>query len=157
MAILFDSDFGRVWSDGTTPYVFTSVTRAPQKKELDELAERQIEMIGELKLTFNDVYSILDLRLCSPITASLIRHYITRMVPRQFKEGLRHKAFVVPREKKAKEILVHALISIDHLSISLHSSFENALSEVNQEWSRAKPADRKSRLSIFLETLGIEF
>jgi hypothetical protein len=157
MAILFDRDFGRVWSDGTTPYLFTAITRTPQKRELDELAEKQIEMIGELKHSFHDVYAILDLRLCSPVTAPFVRHYISRIVPRQFKIGLKHEAFVVPREKKAKEVLIHALISIDHLSISLHSSFENALNEINHEWTRAKPVKQKSRLSIFLETLGIEF
>ena len=143
MAILFDRDFGRVWSDGATPYIFSSIVRVPQLHELDELAAKQIQMIRELKHTFGDVYSILDLRLCPVVPQQVIWHYINKIVPGQFKAGVKHKAFVVPEEKKSLEILTEIFTTVAHLPISLHRSFEDALSKINQERIQEKTKAKK--------------
>ena len=152
MAIVFDHDFGRVWSDGTTPYVFSSVIRVPGKDELDELAHRQLELVRELKRKFGDVYSILDLRLCPVVPSHIILYYVTKIVPLQFKAGLRHKALVAPEKKEALEVLVKAFHSITNLSISMHSSFESALSIVNEKRTEVNSHSKRRFILGFLST-----
>lgn len=132
MAILFDRDFGRVWSDGTTSCVFCSVTRVPNKEEMDELAEKQLQLIRELKIKFGYVYSILDLRLCPPIPSPIMLHYISNIMPLQFKAGVKHKALIEPEEKASMEVVKKALHLMVDLPISLHSTFEKALVTINQ-------------------------
>jgi hypothetical protein len=152
MAIVFDRDFARVWSDGTTPCVFSSVVRAPGREELDELTEKQLGMIAELRHTFGDVYSILDLRLCPPVDPQIAQHYTRKIIPRQFKAGLTHKAFVKPEEKKSKEVFSQALHLIKDLPISVHTSFEDALNEINQKRTQSNFKKLRSVFG-FLEKL----
>jgi hypothetical protein len=150
LAILFDRNFGRVWTDGTTPCVFAQVVSVPQQEELDELADKQLALIRELKRNFGEVYSILDLRFCPLVPAHIIQHYVANVVPLQFDVGLTHKAFVAPEEKKSYEVLVKAFLSITDLSISMHTSFENALNKINQKRTQVKSmAKKKSIFSFF--------
>ena len=150
MAIVFDRDFGRVWSDGATPYIFSSIVFVPQPEELNELVEKQLGLIRELKRKYGEVYSILDLRLCPQLPAPIIQHYIDHIVPLQFKAGLKHKALVATHEKKSFEVLAHAFISIANLPLSIHYTFENALDKLNQKHALAKAEVRpKSFFSLF--------
>lgn len=150
MAIVFDRDFGRVWSDGATPYIFSSVVQVPRQEELNELVEKQLVLIKELKRKYGEVYSILDLRLCPLLPSPIIQHYVDHIVPMQFKAGLKHKAFVVPQEKKSFEVLAHAFVSLVNLPISIHDTFENALDKLNQKHAIAKTALRqKSFFDLF--------
>lgn len=153
MVTIFDRDFARVWSDGTSPCVFCSVVRVPEKKEMDELARHQLKLIRELKHTFGNVYSILDLRLCPSIPAPIARHYVGRIVPMQFKAGLKHKAFVVPKEKKALKVLVRAFISIVDMPVSMHNSFEDAMNTINYQRTLPDPEKPRSFLSSLLARL----
>jgi hypothetical protein len=132
MAIVFDRDFGRVWSDGTTPCVFSSLVRVPTKEEIDELADKQLQLIRELKHGFGSVYSILDLHLCPLVPYPIILHYVATTMPRQFKAGIKHKAFVAPEESKSYKVIVKSFMAIADQPISLHASFENALSKINE-------------------------
>jgi hypothetical protein len=147
MAIVFDRDFGRVWSDGTTPCVFSSIVRVPQLHELDELALKQIQVIQELKHTFGNVYSILDLRLCQVIPEQVVRHYIGKIMPGQFRAGVKHKAFVAPEEKKSLGVFMAAFAEIAALPVSIHGTFEEALNEINQK--RTQRNDIKRKKSVF--------
>jgi hypothetical protein len=153
MAIVFDRDFGRVWSDGATPYVFSSIVRVPQLRELDELAGKQLEMIRDLKRVFGDVYSIIDLRLCPVVPEQIVRHYIGKIVPGQFKAGVKHKAFVVPEEEKSQEVFAHTITQIVGLSISMHSSFEDALNEINRKRTQEKSVLKRKPVLRFFQTL----
>jgi hypothetical protein len=150
MAILFDRDFGRVWWDGTTPFVFASVVRVPVKKEMDALAEKQIELIREVKSKFGDVYSILDLSLCPVLPNPIILHYVTTIAPRQFRAGVMHKAFVMPGEKEPFQLLVKSFTLISHFPVSLHTSFENALDEINRRRRQAEPKRERSFFGALL-------
>jgi hypothetical protein len=152
MAIVFDRDFGRVWSDGTTPCVFCSVIRIPQRKELDELAEKQLEVINTLKQAFGDVYSISDLRLCPPAEPQIAQYYASKIISRQFRAGIKHKAFVVPEEKRSREIFHQALSFTQDFPISLHASFEEALNEINQKRTQSNFKKLRSFFG-FLEKL----
>jgi hypothetical protein len=119
---------------------------------MDELAGHQLKLIQELKHTFGDVYSILDLRFCPPVPAPLARHYVARIVPLQFKAGLRHKAFIVPKEKKSLKVLVHAFISIADLPVSIHNSFEDAMRTINHQRTLPDPEKPKS-IFTFLKNI----
>jgi hypothetical protein len=152
MAIVFDHDFGRVWSDGTTPCVFSSIVRVPQREELDELAEKQLGMLAELKHTFGDVYSILDLRLCPLLDWQIAQYYTLKIISRQFRAGLKHKAFVAPEEQRSREVFDQALSLVPDLPISLHTSFEDALREVNRKRTQSGSRKLKS-IFWFLEKL----
>jgi hypothetical protein len=125
----------------------------PEKKEMEELARHQLKLIRELKHTFGNVYSILDLRLCPPIPASIARHYVARIIPSQFKAGLKHKAFVVPKEKKSLKVLVHAFISIADQPVSIHNSLEDALRTINYQRTQPEPEKPRSLLSSLLARL----
>jgi hypothetical protein len=153
MAVVFDRDFARVWSDGATPYIFSTVMRVPGLGELDELANKHIEMIRELKRTFGEVYSVLDLRLCPPVPESVVRHYITKILPRQFKTGLKHKALVLPEEKKSQDLLFNAMKLMEGMPVSIHSTFSKALNEVNRKRTERTPPELKSIFG-FLGSLG---
>lgn len=153
MAILFDRDFGRVWSDGATPCIFTSVTRAPGKQELDDLAEKQIEMIRELKREFTDVYSILDLQRCTSMARNLAEYYFSTLAPRQFKTGVRHMAVVMPEEKTSQETVLQSLLFTGGLSISTHPDFEKALAEINFLRTEGKSSPAKKSIFNFLSPI----
>jgi hypothetical protein len=149
MAIVFDRDFGRVWSDGATPCVFSSLVRVPTKTEMDDLADKQLELIRELTRSFDKVYSILDLRLCPPVPMPIIVHYITSIIPQQFNAGLVHKAFVAPEERKSYEVLIEAFTVMTEMPISLHTTFENALNMINDK----RMQSRLKKPTSFFRTL----
>jgi hypothetical protein len=153
MPIVFERDFGRVWFDGTTPYIFSSVVRIPQVAELDELSTKQIELIRELKSSFGIVYSLLDLRQCPPLPPPFASHYITSILPNQFREGVLHKAVVEPEEKKSREVFLKAFLSVTHQPISLHHSFEKALMEINRLHAERKNSLRKAGPFAFIQKI----
>jgi hypothetical protein len=153
MAIVFDRDFGRVWSDGTTPCVFSSVVRVPSKIEMEDLAAKQLELIRELKHSFGNVYSILDLRLCPTVPMPIIVHYITSVIPQQFKAGLLHKAFVAPQERESYEVLIEAFTGITDMPISLHATFETALNKINDKRTQSNLTKPKSFFGALLARL----
>jgi hypothetical protein len=153
VAILFDRDFGRVWSDGATPCVFSSITRAPGKQELDDLAEKQIEMIREVKREFTDVYFILDLQHSTSMARNLAEYYFSTLAPRQFKTGVRHMAVVMPEEKTSQETVLHSLIFTGGLSISTHPDFEKALAEINLLRTEGKSSPGKKSIFHFLSPI----
>lgn len=150
---MFDHSFGRVWTDGTTPCLFAQVVRVPRQAELDDLAEKQVALIKELKRRLGDVYSILDLRLCPVLPAHIIQHYIANLVPLQFEVGLKHKAFVAPEEKAAREVFEKALLLIDNRPISQHLSFEKALAKINQLRTQEKNSGERNPTATFLQAL----
>jgi hypothetical protein len=149
VAILFDRDFGRVWSDGATPCIFSALTQAPGKQELDELAEKQIEMIRDLKREFTDVYSILDLQRCTSMARNLAEYYFSTLAPRQFKTGVKHMGVVLPEEKVSQETVQHSLLFTGGLSISTHPNFEKALTEVNLLRAEGKSSPGKKTIFNF--------
>jgi hypothetical protein len=153
MPIVFERDFGKVWFDGTTPYIFSSVVRIPHEAELNELASKQIELIRELKSTFGNVYSLLDLRQCPPLPAQFASHYINNILPNQFREGVLHKAVVEPEEKKSREVFLKAFLSVTHQPISLHQSFEKALTEINRLHDERKNHLRKGGPLAFIQNI----
>jgi hypothetical protein len=152
MAILFDRDFGRVWSDGTTPCVFSSIERVPHKAEMEELVEKQLQLVRELKFKFGKVYSILDLRVCPQMPDLVIEHYLTNVLPRQFKAGVKHKAIVEPGEKISREIFVLALNGCTHMPISVHTSFEKALDTITKLRLQEKSSVYKNTSTTLLQT-----
>lgn len=153
MAIVFERDFGRVWSDGATPYVFCSVVRVPSITELEDLAAKQLELIKETKSTFGHVFSILDLRLCPPLPMAVSLYYISHVLPGQFKMGVKHKAVVEPEEKNSREVFLKAFLSVRSQPISLHTSFEKALEEINRMSVKEKPLLRKIQLTKFMQNI----
>lgn len=153
MAILFERDFGRVWSDGTTSCVFASLSRAPSAEEMEELAERQLQLIRELRKKFGYVYSILDLRVCPPLPHSVIVRYISSIMPRQFKAGVKHKALIKPQERLAREIVANAIPMIEDMPISIHTSFEDALVAVRKLSVLEKPTWRNQPIVRFFSKL----
>jgi hypothetical protein len=144
MAIIYDRDFGRVWSDGTTPCVFSAVVRVPTNEELDELAGKQLQLIRELKRSNNHVYSILDLRHCPVVPSATLMHYMVDILPKQFKAGLKHKAVVAPEEKKSNEVIVNTILSITGMPLSMSTTFENALNKINEKRMLDKTERRRS-------------
>jgi hypothetical protein len=154
MAILFDRDFGRVWSDGATPYIFSSVVRVPEKECLYELVEKQLELIREMQRKFGSVYSIIDLHLCPPASQQLVNEYVMEIIPRQFKAGLKFKAIVKPGDKNSEKQLAMALARIGPLPIRVHATFEEALQFINEMHTKKTGAAAKSKR---YRVLGFEF
>jgi hypothetical protein len=151
MAIVFEQDFARIWSDGATPYIFCSVVRVPTIAGVEDLAAKQLELIKELKSTFGYVYSMLDLRLCPPLPVEISNYYISEVLPRQFKKGVKHKAIVEPEEKKSNEVFLKAFLAVRHQPISLYTSFEMALKEMNRLSANEKPLSRKLKPTAFIQ------
>ena len=152
MAILFDRDFGRVWSDGTSPCVFSSLVRVPEKIEIEELSEKKFRLIEELRRKFGYVYSILDLHLCPTIPRPIVEYYMTTIMPRQFKAGLEHQAIVEPEEKQSCEIIQSALSQFPQHPISMHYSFESALEIITQMRSKRLSHGRKYQAKTLLHS-----
>lgn len=151
MAILFDRDFGRVWTDGATPYVFCSVIRIPEKEHLHELAEKQLTLIRDVRRKFGLSYSILDLHLCPQVPAELADEYFKDIISRQFKAGLKLKAIVKPEDKELQKQLEWAVHQLPQLPISLHNTFEEALTYINQmHHQKTNDKPRKSILSFLV-------
>ena len=136
MAILFDRDFGRVWSDGTSPCVFSSLVRVPEKIEMQELAEKKLALIQELRRKFGYVYSILDLHVCPSIPEFVAEYYMSNIVAQQFKAGVEHQAIVQPEEKTSCEIFQRTLSQFAKHPISMHHSFESALEAITEMRSK---------------------
>ena len=152
MAILFDRDFGRVWSDGTSPCVFSSLVRVPEKIQIEELSEKKFHLIQELKRKFGYVYSILDLHLCPSIPSPIVEYYMTNIMARQFKAGLEHQAIVEPEEEQSYEIIQQVLSQFPKHPISMHDSFENALEIITQMRSKRLSNSHKYQAKTLLHT-----
>jgi hypothetical protein len=153
MAIVFERDFARVWSDGATPYIFCSVVRVPTIAGLDDLAAKQLELIKEIKSTFGYVYSILDLRLCPPLPVAISNYYVSKVLPNQLKKGVKHKAIVEPEEKNSREVFLKAFLVVRHQPISLYTSFEKALEDMNRLSANEKPLLRKLKPTAFIQVI----
>jgi hypothetical protein len=143
MAIVFERDFGKVWTDGTTPCIFCSMVRLPTLEEMKELAQKQLELVKELSGNFKNVFSILDLRYCPLDHGHIVSHYISTVMPQQFKAGIKHKAFVIPEKRKSREIFFKAFLTISNQDVSMHDTFEGALEKINT--IRTQPNTKKTK------------
>jgi hypothetical protein len=143
MAVRFDRDFARVWSDEATPYIFTSLLRIPERAEVADLATMQLELVHDFNRTFREAYSIIDIHLCPSIPEHFLPDYLHQGVLRQFKAGLKHKAFIA-QEKNATDTLTVAISAMEKFPISVHNSFENALKEVNTLRIQSRPLNLRS-------------
>ena len=149
--VVYDRDFARVWYDGATPCVFSTVVAVPRKEEMHELLDRQLSLIKELRQRYGFVLSICDLQYCKRIPDEIASIYVDRL-GEQFNAGLVHKSFVKPHNDLARRMLASEAGQLTRLSISLHNTFEDALTDMNNRRVK-KNYSLVSSMFVFLRNL----
>jgi hypothetical protein len=132
MNVVVDNEFARIWSDDTSPIVFTLVRRIPdQQEQFEMLMSKQEDLIKEVKRKFSEVYAICDLSQCKAAPFELLFECCLGRLAQQFKAGVKFKAFVAPRNMLAQCSLDEMLKTTDETKVSSFKTFEESLNTIN--------------------------
>ena len=131
MKVVLDTDFERVWCDGSSPYVFCMINRMRGGNQT-KWPEKQMELIHEVRKLFSEVYSIVDLSECTSISASEAANYTNFLLPQQLKAGVRMLALIKPMNPLAQGNLKDALRLMEGKRVCLFDKFEEALNAINR-------------------------
>ena len=130
MKIVFESDFGRVWSDNHTPCMYILITGVPPANMIAKFSEAQVDLSKQLYKQFGEAYVLSDFSRVSEQKSEQLCLYYLEMIPKLIKNRISYVAFVcahksmdsIPSDKRDK---------IKHFPIGLYASFTEALASIN--------------------------
>lgn len=143
MAIIFERDFGRVWSDGVSPYVFSATLRIPEQQEFEELAKTTFRLIKTMSGQFGSIYTVMDFRLCLALPDYMTEKFVVDHLSHQSRLGVRHHAFITPYNARFDSVLTLAALRCNSGPITIHYTFEDALRKINESRSSLAKRSRK--------------
>jgi hypothetical protein len=131
MKIVFHENFGQVWTDDVSPYVFTLITQIPPSSPYAvKFFQSQIDLAQSLQKKFKESYLISDFSETTEETRELLCHYYMEFIPKLMKNKISYIAFVCPHStfeslsKEKKEMFEQAPLGI-------FPTFAEALAAVN--------------------------
>lgn len=131
MKVVFNEEFGRVWTDDVSPYVFTLVDKVPpSSSHVIRFFKAQIELAQVLQKKFKEAYLVSDFSQTSPETRELLCHYYIEFIPQLVKNKISYLAFIcpdtsfesLPKEKQEK---------LSRVPVGIFPDFTEALAMVN--------------------------
>ena len=132
MKVVVDNEFARIWSDDTSPIVFTLLRKIPEETEVfDEIQKEQDDLIKTTKAKFSEVYCICDLSQCKASSFEALFEYCFVKLTQQLKSGVKFKAFVAPRNMLAQCSLNEVLKNLDQTKVASFKTFEESLNAIN--------------------------
>lgn len=135
MNVVFQEEFGQVWTDDLTPYVFTLITQVPPTpKEAGRFFEAQVELSRKLCKKYKEAYLVSDFSKTTDAIRGQLCNYYMEYIPRLIKTKVSYIAFIcpqnvfdsLPEEKKAK---------LSAAPLGIFETFVDALHAVNQRRS----------------------
>jgi len=131
MKIVFNEDFGRVWTDNLTPCVFTLIERVPSSSaHAVRFFKAQIDLTQSLQKKFKEAYLISDFSETTTETRELMCHYYMEFLPQLVKNKISYVAFVCP-QNAFDTISKEKQEKLSHYPLGVFPDFTEALAMVN--------------------------
>lgn len=131
MKIVFHDQFGQVWTDDVSPYVFTLITQIPPSSaHAIKFFQAQLDLAQALQKKFKESYLISDFSETTEETRELLCHYYMEFIPKLVKSKISYISFVCPHSsfeslpKEKQEMLSQAPLGV-------YPTFVEALAAVN--------------------------
>lgn len=130
MKIAFEANFGKVWIDNLTPYVFTLITTVPTPSQAAVFFDTKLELLKSMNKQFKESYLVSDFSKTTENARKELCNYYMEYIPRFVKAKVSYIAFVCPHntvelltpEKKEK---------LSQAPLGMYPTFVEALASVN--------------------------
>jgi hypothetical protein len=136
MKITFHNEFGQVWTDDVSPYIFTLITQVPPSSALAiHYFKAHLDLIQSLRKKFKEAYLISDFSQATNETRDLVCHYYIEFLPKLIKAKISYIAFICPNDtleqlpKEKQELLEKAPLGV-------FPTFVDALADINRKRSQ---------------------
>ena len=130
MRVVFEADFGRMWSDNHTPTVYTLITNVPAAQSVASFADAHTELAKALYKKYGEAYLLSDFSKVSEEKSEELCLFYLELIPRLLKNKISYISFVCPH-KSMESIPADKRAKLGNAPVGIYKNFTEALASIN--------------------------